>query len=99
MAFLDETGFCRKNNFSSSEKLFFSHTLGLLPIHSTSIYYMWIELGNRNLVPPNNLEKNLATLAYGMKSGFAEKQFFKLRNITFSRMLGLLPIHPKSICR
>ena len=34
--------------------------------------------------------------SYGMKSGFAEKQFFKLR--FFSHMLGLLPIHVKSIC-
>jgi hypothetical protein len=26
-----------------------------------------------------------------MKSGFAEKHFFKLRKIVFSHMLGLLP--------
>ena len=32
--------------------------------------------------------------SYGMKSGFAEKQLFRLG--FFSRMLGLLPIHTKS---
>jgi hypothetical protein len=29
-----------------------------------------------------------------MKLGFAEKQFFKLRKLFFSRMLGLLPSRP-----
>ena len=31
-----------------------------------------------------------------MKPGFAEKQFFSLRNIVFSHMLWLPPIHSKS---
>jgi hypothetical protein len=33
---------------------------------------------------------------YGTKAGFAEKQFFSLRKIVFSHMLGLPPIHSKS---
>ena len=35
---------------------------------------------------------------FGMKSGFEEKQIFRLRKLVFSHMLGLLPIHSESIC-
>jgi len=37
MALWDEIGLCRKTFFQAPKKCFFSHMLGLLPIHPKSI--------------------------------------------------------------
>ena len=65
-----------EKQFFKFRKIVFSHTLGLLPIHSTSIYYMWIELGNRNLVPPITWRK-LSDAGLWDEIGLCRKTIFQ----------------------
>ena len=81
MVLWDEIGPCRKTIFQAPKKCFFAHAWTASNPRKINT---WVDFGTWNIVFPKNLKKNW---------GFADKQFFELRKIAFSHILGLLPIH------
>ena len=76
-----KSGLAEKQFFKLRKKCFFAHAWTASNPRKINT---WVDLGTWNIVFPKNLKKNW---------GFADKQFFELRKIALSHILGLLPIH------
>ena len=75
MAFLDEAGFCRKTISQVPKNCFFRTRLDCFQ-STQHLYYMWIELGNRNLVPPITWRK-LSDAGLWDEIGLCRKTIFQ----------------------